>query len=66
MPTDCPTREKHGWMGDALDASEQAMYNFDTQAMHSAFIQTIEDNQVRGTALSSAKQRFAPCHDTVL
>ena len=53
-------------MGDALDASEQAMYNFDTQAMHSAFIQTIEDNQVRGTALSSAKQRFAPCHDTVL
>ena len=37
MPTDCPTREKHGWMGDALDASEQAMYNFDITAVHTAF-----------------------------
>jgi hypothetical protein len=24
------TREKHGYLGDALDASEQAMMNFDT------------------------------------
>jgi hypothetical protein len=32
-------------MGDALDASEQAMYNFDTTAVHTAFMQTIEDNQ---------------------
>ena len=48
IPTDCPTREKHGWMGDLLDASEQAMYNFDTRAMHSAFMQTIEDNQGPG------------------
>jgi hypothetical protein len=23
MPTDCPTREKHGWLGDALDASDE-------------------------------------------
>ena len=45
LPTDCPTREKHGWMGDALDASEQALYNFDTMAMHTAFMQTIRDNQ---------------------
>jgi hypothetical protein len=26
MPTDCPTREKHGWMGDAMDASEEGLY----------------------------------------
>ena len=83
MPTDCPTREKHGcdphhpllfhagplffalhrapaaenlttarsvwlhrrWMGDALDASEQSMYNFATAPVHEAFIQTIIDNQ---------------------
>lgn len=32
-------------MGDALDASEQAMYNFFTLAMHTAFMQSIEDNQ---------------------
>merc|ERR1712151_161424 len=45
MPTDCPTREKHGWMGDALDASEQALYNFDMRAVHESFMQTVADNQ---------------------
>ena len=39
IPTDCPTREKHGWMGDALDASEQALFNFDTLSMHTHFMQ---------------------------
>jgi hypothetical protein len=32
-------------MGDALDASEQSMFNFDTAAVHAAFMQTIVDNQ---------------------
>lgn len=45
MPTDCPTREKHGWMGDALDASEQALYNFEMDPVYGAFMQLIEDNQ---------------------
>ena len=45
MPTDCPTREKHGWMRDALDASEQALYNFEMDPIHGAFMQLIEDNQ---------------------
>ena len=45
MPTDCPTREKHGWLGDALDASEEAMYNFDMEAVHAAFLRLIDDNQ---------------------
>ena len=30
---------------DALDASEQALYNYDIAAVHRAFMQTIEDNQ---------------------
>lgn len=34
-----------GWMGDALDASEQALYNFQIDPVHEAFFQTIEDNQ---------------------
>ena len=34
-----------GWMGDALDASEQALYNFEMNPVHEAFFQTIEDNQ---------------------
>jgi alpha-L-rhamnosidase len=28
-PTDCPTREKNGWMGDAHLAIEQGLLNFD-------------------------------------
>jgi hypothetical protein len=31
-----------GWLGDALDASEQALYNFDMAAVHEAYLQTIE------------------------
>ena len=29
-PTDCPTREKHYWMGDAAVTAEEAMYNYFT------------------------------------
>ena len=35
-------------MGDALDASEQAMYNFDTLAMHTAFMLSVAENQGPG------------------
>ena len=35
----------HRWLGDALDASEQAMYNFDMAPVYTAYFQTIEDNQ---------------------
>ena len=28
VPSDCPTREKHAWLGDALDVAEEMMYNF--------------------------------------
>ena len=34
-----------GWLGDALDASEQALYNFDMGAVHEAFLQLIQDDQ---------------------
>lgn len=32
FPTDCPTREKKGWTGDAHLACAQAMFNFDNAA----------------------------------
>jgi len=41
----CRTREKKGWLGDALDASEQALFNFDMEAVHEALLQGILDNQ---------------------
>lgn len=44
LPTDCPTREKHGWLGDALDASEEGMWNYDMAAVHHSYLQIIEDS----------------------
>ncbi|MEW2521119.1 family 78 glycoside hydrolase catalytic domain [Actinacidiphila alni] len=41
IPLDCPTREKHGWLGDAGDTDVEAMSNFDMQALYSQWTQTI-------------------------
>lgn len=35
LPTDCPTREKHGWLGDAHDTAVEAMYNLCVSAVWS-------------------------------
>ncbi|MDX6262215.1 MAG: alpha-L-rhamnosidase [Kribbellaceae bacterium] len=34
MPLDCPTREKHGWLGDAGDSDAEAMANLDLQSFY--------------------------------
>ncbi len=44
-PTDCPHREKNGWTGDALLASEQAMYNFQNTAAYEKWIGDLIDEQ---------------------
>ena len=44
-PTDCPQREKNGWMGDAHLAAEQAMFQFENSAAYSKWIQDIHDEQ---------------------
>jgi alpha-L-rhamnosidase len=31
---DCPTREKHGWLGDAADSDVEAMSNYDMQSFY--------------------------------
>jgi hypothetical protein len=41
-------REKHGWLGDSLDASDEAMYNFNTMAVHENFLGLISENQGSG------------------
>jgi glycogen debranching enzyme len=54
-------------MGDALDASEQSMFNFDTAAVHTAFMQTIVDNQGPNgdvpTVVPNGIPRNASCND---
>jgi alpha-L-rhamnosidase len=34
IPMDCPTRERHGWLGDAGDTDQEAMSNYDMQSFY--------------------------------
>ena len=38
IPVDCPTREKHGWLGDAGDSDLEAMANFDLQSFYTKWL----------------------------
>ena len=45
LPTDCPTREKHSWTGDASVTAEQAMYNVFNPAGYELFLDTARAGQ---------------------
>ena len=47
VPTDCPQRERRGWMGDAQASSDEAMLNFDMQLFYEKFLADIGDDQAR-------------------
>jgi alpha-L-rhamnosidase len=38
IPLDCPTREKHGWLGDAGDSDAEAMANYDMQSFYAKWL----------------------------
>jgi alpha-L-rhamnosidase len=38
VPMDCPTREKHGWLGDSGDSDQEAMSNFDMQSFYAKWL----------------------------
>jgi alpha-L-rhamnosidase len=42
IPTDCPHREKCGWLGDAFLTSDMTIYNFDMPLFWSKFLDDIE------------------------
>jgi alpha-L-rhamnosidase len=46
IPTDCPTREKNGWTGDAHLAAEAGLMNFRSAAFYAKWLDDIEDNQL--------------------
>ena len=48
IPTDCPHREKRGWLGDAQWTSGQASLNFDMAAFYSNFMRSISDTMAVG------------------
>lgn len=47
IPTDCPQRdERLGWTGDAQVISPTAMFNFDTHAFWTAWLQSMRETQM--------------------
>lgn len=47
LPTDCPTRERHGWTGDAQIFVKTASYLFDYAAFARKYIADMRDSQKR-------------------
>jgi len=45
IPTDCPHREKNGWMGDAHLAAEQGIFNFMPAGIYTKWINDLGDEQ---------------------
>jgi len=45
IPTDCPHREKNGWMGDVVTGIEFGMANYDLAALITKFTRDIFDTQ---------------------
>ena len=52
-PTDCPTREKNGWTGDAHIASETGLYNFDAITVYEKWLRDMRDEQQPNGVLPS-------------
>eukprot|EP01048_Picozoa_sp_COSAG05_P003660 COSAG05_NODE_175_length_14930_cov_7.138679_4_plen_466_part_00 len=46
FPSDCPTREKRGWLDSAHGAAPWAMMQFDLAATYTVFLRTIRDAQI--------------------
>ena len=47
IPTDCPTRERHGWTGDAQIFFETAAYLFDYAAFAKKYLHDVYDWQMK-------------------
>ena len=45
IPTDCPNREKRGWMGDGQVSSSNAAWNFDMAAFYESWVRSMRDQQ---------------------
>ena len=46
VPTDCPQRERRGWLGDAQLSAETTIHNFDMAAFYTKFLRDIRDSQL--------------------
>eukprot|EP00656_Telonema_subtile_P015269 TRINITY_DN17984_c0_g1_i2.p1 TRINITY_DN17984_c0_g1~~TRINITY_DN17984_c0_g1_i2.p1 ORF type:complete len:1040 (-),score=151.32 TRINITY_DN17984_c0_g1_i2:119-3238(-) len=61
IPTDCPQREKRGWMGDAGITSASLSTFYDSFAFHANFLRLIVDNQQKGCTDQPKTTIDGPC-----
>ena len=57
VPTDCPARERCGWLGDAIFVSEYSLYNFDSVAFWRKYLGDIETTRDGGMPYDIAPGR---------
>jgi len=48
IPTDCPSREQHGWLGDASYAWDAGSFFMDTAAFTGRYLDAVRDSQFPG------------------
>ena len=60
FPSDCPTREKRGWLDSGHGAAPWAMMNFDVASTYTVFLRTIRDAQELHGAGSGNMPDYAP------
>ncbi len=53
VPTDCPTRERLGWTGDAQIFFETAAYLMDVATFYRKWLRDLEDNQMKSGKVSA-------------
>jgi alpha-L-rhamnosidase len=60
IPTDCPHREKNGWMGDVVTGMEFGMANYNMAALMTKFTRDIFDtqNENGGLAIIAPNNRY--------
>ena len=66
IPTDCPQREKNGWMADAHLAAETGLMNFDAAPFYSKWLDDHLDNMLKdgrlGDIIPSGGWGEGDCH----
>eukprot|EP01079_Euglenida_sp_SAG-EU17-18_P004305 gene4305-783_t len=64
IPTDCPQRERRGWLGDAQVAFDTLVANFDVSAFYAKFLRQMGDAQAANN-MSGALPDYAPADGQV-
>lgn len=55
VPTDCPQRERRGWLGDGEISFETVVHNFDAAAFYTKWIRDIRDTQASLEAITGGQ-----------